>query len=980
MSVLIQFRRDTAANWALANPVLASGEMGIETDTDQFKIGNGATPWNSLPYGGIAGGPGATGATGVGATGATGIQGPVGATGSTGPVGPQGATGSTGATGLTGPTGSTGATGNTGPTGATGLTGSTGATGDTGPTGATGPTGLTGSTGATGLTGATGDRFSTTSLSSITIGNGSKSLVVGTGLQWIPNQLIIISATSAVQNYMTGVVVSYDAMTGSMSTNILDNYGSGTFTAWTVGLYTQVGATGLTGATGSTGPVGPAGATGPSGGPTGATGSTGPQGATGDPGGATGSTGATGPIGATGIIGVDGATGATGLTGATGATGLYGPLPNVGGVTGSVQYNDSDPAAFTGFIDNGAGGAGTQLTVTAVASGALQVGSLISGAGVVAYTYVTAFISGTGGTGTYSVSTTQSVGVGSPIAMTANQNLGGDANLLWDKAAQLLDLTGTANVSIDVNIGGNLDVLGTAQIHGNLTVGNSQGNINGVGDGIQLYDETGTGFAQLNWADDQIVKTDNTGITFTANDGNGPFTATFGIDGNLSLPVNLSVTGNVDSGNLIATGNIDAATGNITGNLEVGNLNIANGRANIDGVADAVGAGATVGVKSVLAVDASFGSNDPNNPASAQAVRGRITGTNLTGNSNYLTGVTGQYLITGTNASDFLKTGVLGVVGDQTTTADAAVVAYLDGDGGLTTAGAAYGVSMKNSTSGSGFNYGLDLQWIDLGLTGLDVPFINADIRFNNGVELVANVANTVSIDANIVLGALEVTNDANVVGNLVVGVDANVAGNVIGGNLVTLGMVDAATGNISGNLDVGGEANVSGNLVVTLDVSANAFSGDGTNVSNVTAEYVNVSSANANTVGTFYPLFANATSGVVELDNFGPTIEFNPQGSILSFGQANVSVVTNGGDEQMNLDGNNNKIRFSVTGAANALAVASTSVSATLPLQLATYASNAARDSAITSPNPGMMIFVTGEGMQVRGATQWNLIAGSGT
>jgi hypothetical protein len=96
---------------------------------------------------------------------------------------------------------------------------------------------------------------------------------------------------------------------------------------------------------------------------------------------------------------------------------------------------------------------------------------------------------------------------------------------------------------------------------------------------------------------------------------------------------------------------------------------------------------------------------------------------------------------------------VLGVVGDQTTTADAAVVAYLDGDGGLTTATAAYGVSMKNSTGGSGFDYGLDLQWINLGLVGLDVPFKQADIRFNNGVELIANTANAVSINANVTVG-----------------------------------------------------------------------------------------------------------------------------------------------------------------------------------------------------------------------------------
>jgi hypothetical protein len=48
--------------------------------------------------------------------------------------------------------------------------------------------------------------------------------------------------------------------------------------------------------------------------------------------------------------------------------------------------------------------------------------------------------------------------------------------------------------------------------------------------------------------------------------------------------------------------------------------------------------------------------------------------------------------------------------------------------------------------------------------------------------------------------------------------------------------------------------------------------------------------------------------------------------------------------------------------------------------LQLATYASNVARDAAITAPVAGQVVYVTGSGMQVRGATQWNLIAGSGT
>ena len=47
---LIQIRRDTAANWASVNPILAIGEQGFETDTGKFKIGTGSTTWNSLLY------------------------------------------------------------------------------------------------------------------------------------------------------------------------------------------------------------------------------------------------------------------------------------------------------------------------------------------------------------------------------------------------------------------------------------------------------------------------------------------------------------------------------------------------------------------------------------------------------------------------------------------------------------------------------------------------------------------------------------------------------------------------------------------------------------------------------------------------------------------------------------------------------------------------------------------------------------------
>jgi hypothetical protein len=50
MPVQIQLRNGTASQWTSANPVLSGGELGAETDTNRFKIGNGSTAWNSLGY------------------------------------------------------------------------------------------------------------------------------------------------------------------------------------------------------------------------------------------------------------------------------------------------------------------------------------------------------------------------------------------------------------------------------------------------------------------------------------------------------------------------------------------------------------------------------------------------------------------------------------------------------------------------------------------------------------------------------------------------------------------------------------------------------------------------------------------------------------------------------------------------------------------------------------------------------------------
>lgn len=61
------------------------------------------------------------------------------------------------------------------------------------------------------------------------------------------------------------------------------------------------------------------------------------------------------------------------------------------------------PAVVTGSI------AGTTLTVSAVTSGVLAIGQVLSGTGVTAGTKITGFVSGSGGTGTYTVDTSQTV-------------------------------------------------------------------------------------------------------------------------------------------------------------------------------------------------------------------------------------------------------------------------------------------------------------------------------------------------------------------------------------------------------------------------------------------------------------------------------------------------------------------------------------------------------------------------------------------
>lgn len=89
-------------------------------------------------------------------------------------------------------------------------------------------------------------------------------------------------------------------------------------------------------------------------------------------------------------------------TGVTAGTQIVSQLTGTTGGVGTYQVSISQTAASTTIT-----GSGGTLTVTAVGSGVLGLGDALSGSGVTAGTYITGFITGAGGVGTYAVNVGQ---------------------------------------------------------------------------------------------------------------------------------------------------------------------------------------------------------------------------------------------------------------------------------------------------------------------------------------------------------------------------------------------------------------------------------------------------------------------------------------------------------------------------------------------------------------------------------------------
>jgi hypothetical protein len=92
----------------------------------------------------------------------------------------------------------------------------------------------------------------------------------------------------------------------------------------------------------------------------------------------------------------------TALGTGTGGVGTY-TVSDSQTVASTAINSVASPAIVTGSIS------GTTLTVSAVTSGTLKIGQTIEGSGVTDGTIITAFVSGSGGAGTYTVSASQTV-------------------------------------------------------------------------------------------------------------------------------------------------------------------------------------------------------------------------------------------------------------------------------------------------------------------------------------------------------------------------------------------------------------------------------------------------------------------------------------------------------------------------------------------------------------------------------------------
>lgn len=83
--------------------------------------------------------------------------------------------------------------------------------------------------------------YSSTSSSSVTVGTGSKTLIIESGKGFAIGQFIVVAETSNPTSvYITGQVTAYNSTTGSITLEVSTSVGSGSYSDWSVSIAASV--------------------------------------------------------------------------------------------------------------------------------------------------------------------------------------------------------------------------------------------------------------------------------------------------------------------------------------------------------------------------------------------------------------------------------------------------------------------------------------------------------------------------------------------------------------------------------------------------------------------------------------------------------------------------------------------------------------------------------------------------------------------
>ena len=469
----------------------------------------------------------------------------------------------------------------------------------------------------------------------------------------------------------------------------------------------------------------------------------------------------------------------------------------------------------------------------------------------------------------------QAPGTNTQVLFNNSGNAGANAGFTFNAGTGVVSVTGNVN-------SGNINTSGTISAGGNITAGNiSITNLTGTSVSVTGIITAGQ-FAGAGNTLSNIQGANITGAVATANTAT---TVTGNAQANITsvgILTSLSVTGNINPGNLItagivsATGNISTAgyflgnfQGNISGNITVPGANTQviynnNGQANAS-------AGFTFNAgTNALAVTGNTTSGNLLSTGTISAagniLGGNINATTHTGTTVSVSGnvIASQFIGSGNTLSNIQGANVSGAVANATVAATITSNAQpnITSVGVLTSLSVTGNVTTGNLSTSGNVTANLFVGTFQGNITGnLTVPGSNTQVIFNaNGNAgassgfIFNSATNAISVAGNAILGNVltggVVSATGNITGNYILGNgsqltgitatygNANVAnylptfsGNLTAGNIATTGLI-TATGNIyaAGLVSTGGTGSISG--------TGNIYAGNLSTSGNVTANY----------------------------------------------------------------------------------------------------------------------------------------------